>query len=218
VNVLKDFSLALDAGQKLIIKGPSGTGKSSLFSLLMGFVRPDSGFVYYNNLPVNGSLVWNIRKQIAYLDQAVSIGSGRVDDFFQSLLNCPGSVQSVPASGPADPGAAAHDKLSELTAYFDFDPGLCKKEISALSGGEKQRTGIIGIILLNRPTLLLDEITAALDPELKRKCARFFINDPHKTALIISHDDTWIQESRACCPGRVMILDMEKRELYNADC
>ena len=63
-SVLKDFSYTIYAGMKICITGRFGAGKSTLFNLILGFEIPDKGSVYYKNKPLDGKMIWNVRKEI----------------------------------------------------------------------------------------------------------------------------------------------------------
>jgi len=76
--------------------------------------------------------------------------------------------------------------------FFEFDEKLLDKTIYDLSGGERQRLGLIMAIMLNRPVYLLDEITSALDTELKERVAEYFAKTDN-TVIAVSHDDVWMK-------------------------
>jgi len=194
--LLENISFEVKRGEKVILFGKSGSGKSSLFSLLLGFIEADRGKVFFNGTPVDEKSAWEIRKKIAYIDQSVSLGTGKVSDKIYS-----------PKKFKANSDLEITDnELDDLIKYFKLPPNLLEKSVDELSGGEKQRLAIIISVLLKRKVFLLDEITSALDEALKIKTADFFINNSDFTCLIISHDPVWLGNSN------VKIFDLDENK------
>ncbi|MGF7184299.1 putative ABC transport system ATP-binding protein [Desulfitispora alkaliphila] len=179
--LFKGVNLTVSKGEKVLISGRSGIGKSVLFKMLMGFVQPDQGTVYLNHKPLSSVDIWEARKQIAYVSQDVDIGAGIVWDIIEDIFSLKANAHL----------SLSRSKLLELSKEFELKEEILAKDITHLSGGEKQRIAIIIAILLERSIFLLDEITAALDGELKNKVIRYFSEKPNLTALIISHDIGW---------------------------
>jgi len=185
--------MKIDEGDKVVISGKSGSGKSSLLSLALGFVKPDDGQVYFEGLPVDEKTSWNVRRKIAYIDQDVSLGSGRVSKLFEFAAG-------LKANAHLDFGCS-----EELINFFELEPSILQKSIQELSGGERQRISIIIAVLLNRNIFFLDEITSSLDKHLKNKVADYFLNRENVTSLIVSHDPVWTE-----VPS-VRIFDFEEK-------
>lgn len=177
-KILSDFSFHAAPGEKHLVVGRSGTGKTSLFKLILGFVQPDSGTIFVDGHRLSPPHLKEIRQQIFYLSQDVDLpgetGNTLIERVF--LLN------HLP--GP--------DTRSVQT-YLDLlclAPSLLDKEIPRLSGGERQRVGLLLCFLLNRKIWLLDEPSSALDSEAKAQLAEF-ICTRENTVIIISHDEVW---------------------------
>ena len=92
--------------------------------------------------------------------------------------------------------AFSKDNLTDLIHVFELDEEILSKNYEELSGGEKQRIVIIISILLNREIFLLDEITSALDENLKKKVIDYFLDWNDLTVIIISHDTDYIQTNK----------------------
>lgn len=180
-DVLKNLSLSINEGEKILIRGKSGTGKTSLLKMLLGFSKPKSGEIFFNEMLLDSKSIWKIRKKIAYIDQDVNSIGETVYDWFNFVKNIKTNRK-------------INFDSSSILNYFDFfhlDKSLLNSSILALSGGEKQRISIVTALLLKRKIFLLDEITASLDTELKRKTVDLFLSNPEFTILTISHDSFW---------------------------
>jgi len=193
--IFSDFSLEISKGEKVVLLGKSGLGKSSLFALILGFIRPQNGRVLFNGALVNEHYIWDVRQKISFVDQDVSIGDYKVSDWLTFVAEIK-TNQSLDFS---------EDKIHELMDFFELNRDLLNKDISELSGGERQRVAIIVSVLLGRDVFLLDEVTSALDKNLKKKTADFFIGRKDWTVVSISHDPVWLNNPN------VRIFDLEKK-------
>jgi len=181
--IFNDFSLEVLPGEKVVVLSKSGTGKSSLFSLMLGFLEPDEGQVFFAGQPLNEKSVWEIRQKVAYIDQDISLGNGKILDLFDFVLKLKANIHLD----------GFQERMRELLQYFEFDQNVLTKNIENLSGGERQRLAIIIAVLLQRQVFLLDEVTSALDKQLKKKVADFFLARKEWTCLVISHDLVWLE-------------------------
>ncbi len=181
-QILKDFNLKINDGDKIIVSGNSGKGKSTLFKILLGFQRFESGTYKINGKDFSEYDIVDVRVNFAYVDQDVSIRNIKVKDYLHEIHK----FQHSNINSEID---------KNLCDYFDFDLSLLDKEVSLLSGGERQRLAIIIAIMLDRPCFLLDEITSALDKQLKTKVVNYFVNSS-KTVIAVSHDSLWIKNEK----------------------
>ena len=157
-EIFKDCNFAVNSGQKVVVFGKSGTGKSTLLNLILGFKQPKSGSIFFKNKKITSENIWHVRSQIAYVDQDVMMGEGLVkeiiDEYFSFIAN-----SKVKFS---------QKELEKQMSDFDLDLSLLEKDISHLSGGERQRLALVVALLLKRPFMILDEVTSALDPASKK--------------------------------------------------
>ena len=180
-TIFKDFNFIINSGEKIIVFGKSGTGKSTLLNLLLGFKQPESGEIFFKGEKITAQNIWDIRKQIAYVDQDVMMGEGHVQkiiaEYFSFAANS--KIKFTPL------------ELTELLEKFDLEPVILTKNISQLSGGEKQRLALVVALLLKRPVMVFDEVTSSLDPASKTIVIRELLKNSKSTLLIITHDEEW---------------------------
>lgn len=176
---LQNFSYIISEGDKIIISGRSGIGKTTLFKLLLGFEQPDAGSILFRSTKYDEENIWQVRKEIAYVPQNLNIGNGNVMQLFDSSI----AISTKQKNRKTD-----QKKLNELLIYFELERNVLEKNLETLSGGEKQRIAIINAILLERKIYLLDEISSALDKKLKTKTIDYFFRNKDYTVLAISHD------------------------------
>lgn len=181
-NIIQNLSLKINKGDKVVFAGKSGSGKSSLLSLVLGFVPPDRGHVLFDGIPANEKTVWDVRRKIACIDQDVSLGDGTVQGLLDFVSGLKANVHSV-------------FNPKELMKFFHLDIDLLQKSVKELSGGERQRMAIVTAILLNRDVFFLDEVTASLDKHLKNAVADYFLSREDCTCVIVSHDPVWLDNS-----------------------
>lgn len=192
-SVIQNLSLKINQGDKVVISGKSGCGKSSLLSLVLGFVTPREGKVFFDGAGIDEKTVWDVRKRIAYIDQDTSLGSGSVRDLLDFVSGLKINTH-------------LNFAVDDLMKLFELNREVIQKNIKELSGGERQRLAIVIAVLLNRNVFFLDEITASLDKHLKRKVADFFLNRKDWTCVVVSHDPVWTENSA------VRVFDFEEKK------
>ncbi len=175
-EVFKGLNLSLAPGEKRLILGPSGRGKTTLFKLIMGFVPPGKGQILINGLDLKTARIQDVRQHLFYLSQDIDFPEMTT----QALL---GQIYQVHGME----NQKAHLPWMD---FLDLPGETLEKNIYDLSGGERQRLGLMVCFLLDRPIWLLDEPTSALDDALKEKILGH-VEASSATVLIISHDRIW---------------------------
>ena len=181
LQIIKDLSFEVQAGEKLAIVGPSGTGKSTLASLILRFYDPDAGQIYYDERTADTYPLTDIRQQIAIVPQDVLLFGGSIrDNIAYGKL---GAAQQ--AIEDAARRANAHDFIKGFPEGYDT---LVGERGIQLSGGQRQRIAIARALLKDPAILILDEATSSLDSESERQ-VQVALEELMKgrTSIIIAH-------------------------------
>jgi len=181
--ILDDFSLEIERGDAVAFKGESGSGKTTILKLLLGFEQPDSGEIRYKNEPMNAETVKRLRRESAWLPQDLNLGSGRVMDVMKFPLEFKNNRSRQFQKSKAE------STLNEL----GLEPSVLEKNFRDLSTGQRQRIGLTICLLLDRPILFLDEPTSALDGKSVRKVTELLQKKNDCTVISTSHDPAWLE-------------------------
>ncbi len=181
IEVLKDISLSVQAGQQIALVGPSGSGKSTLSALLLQFYQPSSGTLFFDGMPSQDFELSKLRNEMALVPQEVILFGGTIKENIRyGDLNA--SEAELLAAAKA---ANAHAFIQQFPDGYDTyvgDRGI------QLSGGQKQRIAIARAILKNPSILILDEATSSLDSEsellIQEALDRLMVG---RTSFIIAH-------------------------------
>jgi len=175
--ILDDISAKIMDGELITIIGPSGSGKSTFLSLINRMTDPDSGTLYFKGTPYLEMNVLQIRRKIGIVFQLPTMLSGTVRD---NLLIGPALFQET----------LSETEIDELLEQVGLPSSIKSQEARSLSGGQKQRVSLART-LANRPEiLLLDEVTASLDPHSTEEIEKLIerIHQTGKTILWVTHN------------------------------
>lgn len=189
ITVLKDISFSANVGEKIAIVGPSGTGKSTLAALILGFYKPQQGRILFDNKDANDFKLTDIRNQVAIVPQDVLLfgGSIRENIAYGKLTATPEEV--IGASKRAN----AHDFIMGFPEGYDT---LVGERGIKLSGGQRQRIAIARALLKDPAILILDEATSSLDSESERLVQNALEElMKNRTSIIIAHRLSTIREA-----------------------
>ncbi len=181
--ILKEFSLYVASGKKVVITGESGRGKSTILRSILGFVRPVRGSISILGRLLTEETVWDLRRLMAYVPQEPDLGDG----LLKNSIERPFSFRA---------NSHLRDNLKRVPEFFrqfSLPMDLLDKRATSLSGGEKQRIALIIALLLNRDILLLDEPTSALDDKNSKRVGDFLFSLKETTVLCVSHNRDFIK-------------------------
>jgi len=172
--VLDDVSFEIPAGSFSAIVGPSGGGKSTIADLMVRLLDPDSGAVLIDGLDVKTRRLGDLRRTVVLIDQSPYLFHGTL---FENIAYARPDVSRKTAEEAAHAAGLPHG----------LDTVVGERGLT-LSAGERQRVAIARAFLSNPEVVILDEPSAALDPELERELIdnlrwKFF----GKTLIAITH-------------------------------
>ena len=177
-EVLKGLNLQVKEGEKVVLLGTSGSGKSSILKILMGMERAQSGTIRVGGQDTMDLGEDRLFKEISYIQQEVFIFDGTIRENISLFQNYrEDELQSV----------IERAGLRNLVKEKGLDY-LCGENGAALSGGERQRISIARSLLRKTPILLADEITASLDKENTYLVLDTLLNIENTTEILVLHD------------------------------
>ena len=207
-------SATLQAGQRIALIGANGSGKSSLFSLLLGSLGADAGHID----GLEGLRIAHMAQEVETSDASASEYVLEGDAVIAGLLR---TLQRQEASGDFEGAAETHMGLQEndgysaearshrLLAGLGFAPGDAARRVSEFSGGWRIRLNLARALMTPSDVLLLDEPTNHLDMDASLWLQRWLQEYPG-TLLLISHDRDFID---ATC-GRVLHIEQQQLHSY----
>ena len=180
-DALKGVSMQIEDGEFCFLVGPSGSGKSTIIKLITGELKPSSGTVH-----VNGYSLERIRKrEIPYLRRTVGV-------VFQDFRLIPKMTVYDNVAFAMRVVGAREREIRERVPYVLDLVGLSAKEHrhpGELSGGEQQRLAIARALINNPSTIIADEPTGNLDPQMSFEIMTLLqeINNLGTTMLVVTH-------------------------------
>jgi ATP-binding cassette subfamily C protein len=177
-TILDDVSIAVRPGEMVALVGPSGSGKSSLLRLLMGFEQPESGAVYYNGQDLASLNVEEVRRQIGTVIQSGKVMTGPI------LTNIVGSsLLTIDDAWEAARMAGLDGDIKRMPMGMHT---VVNEEGGTFSGGQRQRL-LIARAVAHRPRILFfDEATSALDNATQEIVSKS-LEELNTTRVIIAH-------------------------------
>ncbi len=192
-KALDNISFEINSGEVVGFLGPNGAGKSTMMKLITGFLYPDNGEVWVNNLSVKHKSI-AIKQQIGYLPEHNPL---YLDLYVREYLRFAAEIYRLPN---------VRRKVEEMIEMT----GLAReahKKIGALSKGYRQRVGLAQALIHNPKVLILDEPTSGLDPAQLVEIRQLIKNiSSDKTVMLSTHI---MQEVEALC-SRIIVINQGK--------
>jgi ABC-type iron transport system FetAB ATPase subunit len=181
ITLAEGILQTIHTGDKIVISGATGCGKSSLLKTLNLFNQSYEGEIIYEGKLLLEYAPCSLRNEIIYLMQEPFLSEGKVKDILSEPFTYHIRKHLV----------YDEQKVRDLLPAFHLGLGLLEKPVKQLSGGEKQRLALVQALLLQPRVLLLDEPSSALDKDTSLDLARWFCEQRDLTILAISHDPIW---------------------------
>lgn len=205
-TILKDFDLTVEKGDVVVVIGPSGCGKSTFLRCINALEEIQGGEVLIDGEPIRRSAknISSMRQKVGMVFQSYDLFPNKT--ILENILLAPLKVQK---RNRTEVEAEAMELLAKV--------GLADRKNDfprQLSGGQKQRVAIVRALIMHPEILLLDEITAALDPEMVREVLDVVMSlaKAGSTMMIVTHEMAFAK----AIATRVLFL--EKGEIVEESC
>jgi ATP-binding cassette subfamily B protein len=198
-NVFDHLNVQFPAGKTVAIVGLSGAGKTSLFNLLLGLYKPQSGTIAIDDQSIEHFSPSELRSYFAHVPQETFLFGGSIRENLLLAREGITEMEMIQAARIAN----IHLFIESLPDGYDTEIG---ERGIRLSGGQKQRMAIARAVLKNAPILLLDEATSSLDNEtehqVKEALHRLMAG---RTTLVIAHRLSTVQHADS-----IIVMDKGK--------
>lgn len=206
-TAVNNLSLSIEKGEFIGIMGHTGSGKSTLVQMLNGLMKPTSGQVF-----LDGEDIWANPKEI----RKIRFKVGMVFQYPEYQLFEETVAKDI-AFGPTNmgkSGAELEKAVNDAARFTGLKDELLNKSPFDLSGGEKRRAAIAGVIAMNPEVLVLDEPTAGLDP-MGRDVLLSQIVQYHKerknTVILVSHS----MEDIARVADKIIVMNKSNLVMFD---
>ena len=191
--VLDDISFRVRPGEFVALVGSSGSGKSSLLRLLLGFESPESGAIYYDGQDLAGLNVWELRRQIGVVLQNGRTMAGQI---FRNIIGSSNLTLEDAWEAARMAGLDEDIRRMPMGMHTVLSAGA-----GTLSGGQRQRLMIARAVVRKPRIILFDEATSALD-NLTQSIVSRGLEKLRATRIVIAH-----RLSTVISADRIFVLD-----------
>jgi polar amino acid transport system ATP-binding protein len=219
IQVLKGIDIEMKPGERVVVIGPSGGGKSTLLRVMMGLEKIDSGSISFEG---NSYISSEAADRKTLIDTEVRRSIGMVFQHYTLFphLNVLQNLVLAPCKVRGEPKAKAEARAEALLDRFGLG-AKAKAYPAQLSGGQKQRVAIARALMLDPKLMLFDEVTSALDPELVSEVEHVILQlaAQNMPMMIVTHD-MWFAKNIASrvifCAGGVVVEDGPPEQVLGA--
>jgi general L-amino acid transport system ATP-binding protein len=197
LHVLRDVTLAVERGERIVICGPSGSGKSALVRCINRLEAPQSGRIVVDGIEITGDVakIDDVRRDVGMVFQQFNLFP-----HLTVLENC--TLAPIWARGMSK--SEAHDVAMHYLHRVRI-PEQADKYPGQLSGGQQQRAAIARSLCMKPKMMLFDEPTSALDPEMVREVLDTMVSLAHEgmTMICVTHEMGFARQ----VANRVIFMD-----------
>lgn len=203
---LNNISMAINKGEMIAIIGHTGSGKSTLVQHLNGLLSPAEGSVRVSGIEPKGKALKELRRKVGLIFQNPE------DQLFEETVRLDiGFGLKKMGLSPEE----SEERINRVMNIIDLPVELLDKSPFELSGGQKRRIAIAGVIVMEPEILILDEPTAGLDPKGSLEVYEFLLKlrrERNTTIIVVSH----IMEDIARYFDRVAVLEHGKLAMVDS--
>lgn len=184
-TILKGVTFSVNKGERVIITGPSGGGKSTLLKIIASLINATEGTVKFNGENILDGDILAYRQKVSYFFQNATL----FDQTVRDNVAFPYEIRDEEFD---------ENQCVKLLERVKLDKSYLDKPIKELSGGEKQRIALVRNLLYRPEVLLLDEVTSSLDAENKEIIYTILdeLNTENEiTILSVTHDEREIEKA-----------------------
>lgn len=182
IQALNRFNLTINPGEKVLILGKTGSGKTTLAQLILRFFDPSSGEILLDDQPLQTLDLEKVREQIGYVPQDVFLFSDTIKNNIDFGLHQPASDNTIRTAARYASVEKEIDKLDQ-----GFDTKIGERGVT-LSGGQKQRVSIARALIKDPKILLLDDCLSAVDNKTEHEILNNLNQYLHgRTSILITH-------------------------------
>jgi len=215
LEAISGISFHIRKGEKIALVGPNGAGKSTLLMMFNGMIRPDSGIILFDNEPIryDTASLRMVRKRVGFVLQNPD-----------RQIIAPTVYQDV-AFGPTNLGfkeSGVKEAVTMALRHVGLE-GFERRPPHQLSGGEKKRVAIAGVLSMDPDVLVLDEPTSGLDPSGSEDIMELLdeLNHEGKTIIISTHDVElaypWAERAILMLGGKILQEDIPEVAFGNPE-
>ena len=215
LEAISGISFHIRKREKIALVGPNGAGKSTLLMMFNGMIRPDSGIVLFDNEPIryDTASLRMVRKRVGFVLQNPD-----------RQIIAPTVYQDV-AFGPTNLGfkeSGVKEAVTMALRHVGLE-GFERRPPHQLSGGEKKRVAIAGVLSMDPDVLVLDEPTSGLDPSGSEDIMELLdeLNHEGKTIIISTHDVElaypWAERAILILGGKILQEDIPEVAFGNPE-
>lgn len=206
VTAIEDINIEVEAGELVAVIGHTGSGKSTLIQHFNGLLKPQEGKVY-----VDGQDIWESKKTLRASRFAVGLCFQYPEyQLFEE------TVYKDIAFGPKNMKLSEEEidrRVREAARFIGVADSMLEKSPFDLSGGEKRRVAIAGVMAMEPKILILDEPTAGLDPrgrDMILDLIRNYREETGRTVMIVSHSMDDVAE----IASKVLVINDKRAVMY----